>query len=403
MSDHKQVKNEDFDYLADCKEATLLKRTPFASALLYVLIILLVVGFFWAKYAVLDEVTHAEGKVVPPSEVKKIQNLEGGILSEILVSQGEDVKKGQVLVRIDDTRFAAQYREQRAQYLALLGSLARLKAETNGKTSIIFPDELKDHPKIKIRETNLFNQRLQALNDSIKILERSYNLANKELDMTTPLVEQGVMSKIELFRLQRQVNELKGQIEEKRDTYEERAHTELVKQQGELDAIAESLFSMQDRVKRTTITSPVDGTIKDIHINTIGGIIQPGMDIMEIVPNEDYLIVEAKVNPKDIAFIKIGQKAKVKFTAYDFSIYGGLDGKVTYISADTIKEDDREQKVYYEVLVRTDKNFLGTEKRPLPLKVGMIANVDILTGRKSVLDYLLKPLIKAKTNAFTER
>ncbi len=396
------LKNSDFDYLNDCREATLMKRTPYASLLIYILIGFLVVFFIWAKLAVLDEVTRAEGKVIPPSEVKTIQNLEGGIISEILVREGEAVKKGQILIRIDDTRFASQYREQRAQYLALVATVARLTAETENKEKVDYPEVLKDQQAITSRENRLFDQRKKALDESIKTLQRSYDFTKKELDMTAPLVAEGVTSKIELLRLQRQVNELQGQIDEKKDSFYEDAHSELNKKQAELDALTESLMSQQDRVTRTTIRSPVDGTVKTININTIGGVIQPGMEILDIVPTEDYLIVQAKVKPKDIGFVKLGQKAKVKFTAYDFSIYGGLDGKVTYISADTIT-DEKEKQTYYEVLVRTNKTYLGTEQHPLPLKVGMVTNVDILTGRKSVLSYLLKPLLKAKQNAFTER
>jgi adhesin transport system membrane fusion protein len=396
------LQQEDFDYIADWKEATLYRRTPFATSLIYILLAFLLIGFIWAYFAEVDEITHAEGKVIPPTQVQVIQNLEGGILSEITVREGENVTKGQVLLRIDDTRFASSYREQYAQYIALLASVARLNAETDKQTLIKFPEELNDYPEITQREVELFESRLSALSDSIAILQDSYNLALQELELATPLVKEGVMSRIELLRLQRQANDLKGQLEEKRDAYEEEAQTELNQQLAKLESLKEALFSLQDRVKRTTVRSPVAGTIKTIHINTVGGIIQPGSDIIEIVPHEDFLLIEAKIKPKDIAFIKIEQPAKVKFTAYDFSIYGGLEGVVQYISADTITDEETKEK-YYEVLVKTEKNYLGSEAKPLPIKVGMVTQVDIITGRKSILDYLLKPLLKAKQNALTER
>ncbi|MCW5589432.1 MAG: HlyD family type I secretion periplasmic adaptor subunit [Legionellales bacterium] len=378
------------------------KRTPLALALIIIVSAFLIIFLIWAHFAIIDEVTHAEGKVIPPSELKVIQNLEGGILSSIDVRAGEEVKKGDVLLRIDDTRFSASYREQRSQYLALQAQVARLIAETKGQTEITFPTELNEYPQLIQREINLFHSRQKALNESIEVLQRSYKLAKSELDMTEPLVKQGVMSKIELLRLQRQVNEVKGQINEKIDKFKEQAHTELTKQQSALESLQETLKSEQDRVERTVMRSPVDGIVNKIYINTIGGVIRPGMDIMEIVPNEQHVIVEARVKPQDRAFITIGQPAKVKLTAYDFSIYGGVEGVVSHISADTIK-DEQNKENYYEVLVKTDKNYLGTKEHPLPIRVGMVANVDILTGRKSILSYLLKPLLKAKQNALTER
>jgi adhesin transport system membrane fusion protein len=331
-----------------------------------------------------------------------IQNLEGGILSELTVVDGQSVKRGQILLRIDDTRFVSSYREQQQKYLALLASVARLVAETNGKSTIDFPPELKDYHDLMARETSLFESRKNGLKETIGNLQTSFNIAKKELDITTPLVKQGVMSQVELLHAERVVNEIHTQIDEKTNAFKEQAHADLNKQKAELNAITEELMSQKDRVTRTTVRSPVDGVVKKIYINTIGGVIQPGMDIMEVVPDEDYLIVEARVLPKDIAFIDVGQRAKVKFSAYDFSIYGGLDGKVVEIGADTIT-DDKAKETYYEVKVRTEQNYLEHYHDKLPVKVGMVATVDIITGHKSILSYILKPILKAKQYALRER
>lgn len=400
--DKHNLDQDEMDFIGDIKAAILFKKTHFAGTLLYVLVLFFVCMAVWAHFAIIDEMTTGEGKVVPSSQVKKIQSLEAGIVTEVLVSQGERVKKGQVLLKLDDTRFAATYREQKQRYAALLAQAARLKAEIAGQDHIEYPEEVAvAGEKIIEEENKLFKQRKANIKHAIDTLKHNFELAQKEVDITAPLVKEGVISRIELLRLQRQVNDIKGELEEKGEIFKEEAQTELNKINGELASLSETLVSEKDRMLRTTIYSPVNGLVKDIHVSTIGQIVQSGRDIMEIVPIEDSLMVEARVRPSDIGFIHPGQSAMVKITAYDFSIYGGLKGKVAYISPDTIIDDKGE--TFFEILVKTNRNYLGSKAKPLPISSGMTATVHVLTGKKSILKYILKPLIKGRQNAFTER
>jgi len=398
---------EEQDILDESKKAFLIESPRWSNLLLYGIAAVIIVLTIWAKFAIIDEYTRANGKVIPSSQVQVIQNLEGGILSEIFVHEGDTVQKGEVLLRIDDTRFASDFREGQAKYLSLLASTARLKAEDQGMTKVEYPEIIKNEaPDVMADENNLFVQRQQQLDASLSTLKRSYNLAKEELDITKPLVEEGIMSQLELIRLERQVNEIKGKIDQAREDFESKAHEEYNKQQAQLAQLTQALSAMKDRMVRTTVRSPVKGTVKKINIATIGGVIKPGMDIMEIVPLEDTLLIEAKVRPKDIAFIHPGQPAMVKFTAYDYSIYGGLHGLVEYISADTIEDAEAQgpkKESFYKILVRTNTNHLGTVEKPLPIIPGMVCTVDILTGDKSVLDYIMKPILKARQNALRER
>ena len=402
-----KISFKDHEFLDESRKAFLVESPRWSNALLYGMVAFLLIAIIWANFAEIDEVTHGEGKVIPSSQVQIIQNLEGGILSEIFVREGDPVQKGQVLLRIDDTRFASSFREGRSKYLSMLASVARLKAEEEGKDTIDYPEIVKkEAPEVITRENNLFRQRREQLLANTSTLERSYELAQEELDITKPLVEEGLMSQLELIRLQREVNEIKGKISEAQEEFESLAHEEYNKQKDELSQLTEALLAMEDRMVRTTVRSPVKGTVKKINIATIGGVIQPGMDIMEIVPLEDTLLVEAKISPRDIAFIHPGQKAIVKFTAYDYAIYGGLDGVVEYISADSIEDEDKRsgnKESFYKILVRTNTNHLGTAKKPLPIIPGMVCTVDILTGKKTVLDYIMKPILKARQNALRER
>lgn len=405
--DQERLSSEEQDMLDESKKAFLIESPRWSNLLLYGIAAVITTLLIWAKFAIIDEYTRADGKVIPSSQIQVIQNLEGGILSEIFVHEGDTVQKAQILVRIDDTRFASDFREGQSKYLSLLASTARLKAEEQGQKKVSYPEVvIKEAPDVIIDEDNLFKQRQQQLNASLSTLERSYNLVNEELDITKPLVEEGLMSQLELIRLQRDVNEIKGKIDQAREEFESKAHEEYNKQQAQLSQLVEALNAMKDRMVRTTVRSPVKGTVKKVNIATIGGVIRPGMDIMEIVPLEDTLLIEAKVRPKDIAFIHPGQAAMVKFTAYDYSVYGGLDGVVEYISADTIKDEEQQggkKESFYKILVRTKTNHLGSDKKPLPIIPGMVCSVDILTGKKSVLDYLLKPILKARQNALRER
>jgi membrane fusion protein, adhesin transport system len=372
-----------------------------------------------------------------------VQNLEGGIVSAILVREGEIVERGQVLLRIDNVRAASDLRENRKRHLALLGALARLRAEV-GETGIDFgPQVLAGAGEVARNEAALFDARQQALASELAILrsqalqrqqelaelqsslaqlDGSHELALAELKITEPLAARRIVPQIDLLRLKREVNDLKGElettrlgieriksaadeadrrIEEKSLSFRAEAQRELVVVQAEADALEEKIAADTDRVQRTDVRSPVRGTIKQLFVNTVGGVIQPGEDLVEIVPLEDTLLVEAKVRPADIAFLRPGQPATVKVTAYDFSIYGGLDAVVEDISADTITDEEGER--FYRIRVRTTGGALEKAGAPLPIIPGMTTEVDILTGEKTVLDYLLKPILRAQQTALRER
>ncbi|HAT2129645.1 TPA: HlyD family type I secretion periplasmic adaptor subunit [Legionella pneumophila] len=369
----------------------------FTHIILWTSLLFFIVAIIWANYAILDEVTTGQGKVIPSSEVQVIQNLEGGIIQNIFVKEGQIVKKDQILMQIDNTRFMASYAEAEKKIDALEIEIIRLNAEISD-TIPVFPDKfIKTYPHLVQDQLSLYESRMRELNQ----LKKSLELAQKELDLTRPLLKGGSVSEVEVIRLERSVSEIKGNIEK----FKSEELDKLNKARTELFALIEANKADKDRLTRTTVRSPVYGIVKQIKTTTIGGVVQPGSDLLEIVPLDDTLLIEAKIRPSDIGFIHPGQKAMVKITAYDFSIYGGLEGVVEHISADTIIDEktDKKEESYYIVKVRTDKNYLGTEKKPLPIIPGMQATVDILTGQKSVLQYLLKPIIKAKQSALRER
>jgi adhesin transport system membrane fusion protein len=397
----------------------------------------------WANWAKLDEVTTGIGQVIPSSQIQVVQNLEGGIVGALLVSEGETVEKDQVLLQIDDTRFSSSLRETRLQYLALQAKAARLQAESELSDYIPPQEVLEERPNFIDLEKSLYQAKRSELDNNRKILEeqtaqrkqelqelnakrnqlrRSLSLVKRELSMTQPLVKAGAISEVEVLRLEREVNELAGQLEsttlsipriqstldeslgklEELDLrFKSKAREEWNAVNTELSGLVASSVALEDRVKRTAVRSPVKGTIKQLMVNTVGGVIQPGMELVKIVPLEDNLLVEAKIRPEDIGFLRPGQKTIVKFTAFDFAIFGGMEGKLEHISADTIKDD--EGNSFYQVRVRTAKNQLGSETNPLKIIPGMQAEVDILTGKKTVLSYLLKPVLRANERAMRER
>lgn len=368
----------------------------FSHILLWSTLTFFVIAIIWAKYAILDEVTRGEGTVIPSSQVQLIQHLEGGIVDEIYVREGQVVQKSQKLMQIDNTIFRSNYEEQTKKIAALQLKVMRLEAEVYDKPFTVAKDLAKGYPSLYSAEQQLY----QSRKSEISQLRQALNLAQKELELSRPLVKRGAVSQVEILRLQRTENELKSKIYK----FQSEALEKLNTAKGELLSQTESLLDEQDRLKRTTIRSPVKGIINKIYVTTIGGVIKPGSDIMEIVPLDDTLLIEAKIKPQDIGFIHPGQDVTVKITAFDYSIYGGLKGKVEQISANTITEKkDGRDETFYLIRVRTQKNYLGTEKKPLYIIPGMMASVDILTGEKSVLDYILKPILKAKNTALRER
>jgi adhesin transport system membrane fusion protein len=389
------------EFMSDVKAATLLDARPWAGLTLVLLVVLLAVAYLWARDAVLDEVTVGTGRVIPSSREQIIQSLEGGILTEMAVREGDVVSKDQVLLRLDDTRFGASFRESHARITALRAASARLRAESAG-TALVFPSDVRaDQVRL---ETELYNSRRQQLDESLVALKRSYQLADDELTMTAPLVKKGVVSEVELLRLQRQVNELKANLQERLNKFRADARAELAKNEAELAATAEGNTARADQVRRTIIRSPMRGTVKNIRVTTLGGIVQPGQDIMEIVPLEDQLVIEARIKPADVAFLRPGLPATVKITAYDYSVYGGLEATLEQISADTLRDEKKAEDAYYKIQVRTRHAHLkDRDGKVLPIIPGMTATVDVLTGHKTVLDYLLKPIFRARESALRER
>ena len=370
-----------------------------SKILVWATLVTLLAGLLWAGFFELDEITRAQGKVIPSSREQVIQSLDAGVLSELLVREGTLVEKDQVLLRIDDARSGAVFREAQEKYLALLALAARLRAEAFN-TALVFPPELKGERLLVEQETLAFNARKRALNESLRALAVSIEALGRELTITEPLVTQGVISEVELLRLRRQQAELMGQRAERNNRYITDASNELVRVNSELSQTKENASAREDAFKRTTLRSPMKGVVKNVQVTTVGGVIQAGQPILEIVPTEDEMLVEAYVKPADVAFLKVGQAATVKLTAYDFNKYGALDGVLEHLSPDTLKDErNRRQgslpeleEGYYRILVRIKE---GTQVRsgmtlaPMP---GMTAMVEIRTGHKSVLEYLFRPL-----------
>ncbi|MDF1657312.1 MAG: HlyD family type I secretion periplasmic adaptor subunit [Verrucomicrobiales bacterium] len=397
------VLKEDLDYVNNARAAVKGDRVVGANLLLLAVIGVIVGFVFWAAKAEIDEVTKGAGKVIPSSSVQTIQNLEGGIVAEILVNEGTHVKKDDILLRIDDTLSASSYRENLAKSQALEASLFRLATEANGKLSIDFPEELVgERPDLVAREHALYRKREEEVTAQSSIIQRSLRLASDELTMTIPLVQKGIVSRVEQLRLEREVNELEGKLNELVGSRQQEAMEQYNEVKAQFEELSEVLQGRQDRVRRTLVRSPVSGTVNELYMNTIGGVVQPGEPIADIVPTNGTLLVEAKVRPKDIAFLSPGQEATLKFSAYDFSIYGGLKGTVEHISADTII-DELDKQHYYMIKVRNPEGRLMKDGEVFPIIPGMVVEVDVLTGRRTVLQYLMKPFHRMRFNALKER
>lgn len=434
---------DDLTFMAETSAAILQEAPRGGRWILWGAVVFVLVALIWASLAPIDEVTRGDGTVIPSRQLQVVQSLDGGILAAINVKDGQIVDEGQELLRIDDTRFASSYRESRVHYLEHLAKAARLRAEAENKPFEAPPEVMTQYPELVEQERQLYNARHVELQNNLAILSqqltqrkqeleelkvkkaqlrRSFALLQKELDLTKPLVKDGAVSEVEVLRLERQVNDVKGdldsteltipkaeskyaetkrKVEEVELSFRNQARAELNETMAELSRLSETNQALEDRVRRTVIRSPVHGTVKRILVNTIGSVVQPGADLVEIVPLEDALLVEAKIRPSDIAFLHPGQKVIVKFTAYDYAIYGGLQGTLQHISADTIRDERGDN--YYVVRIRTDENQLSKGGQPLPIIPGMRANVDILTGKKTVLEYLLKPVLRAKERALRER
>ncbi|HFR4112513.1 TPA: HlyD family efflux transporter periplasmic adaptor subunit [Yersinia enterocolitica] len=366
------------------------------SAIVWLMLVGMIVMFIWAYFAILDEVTVGTGKVTPSSRAQLIESLDGGIINELLVHEGAIINKGQILARLDPTRFQSNYGEAAARVRTLRASSERLRAELTGAALAFSVDTLKE-PELVARETQFYLSRRQNLNETVSNLQQSLKLVQQELRMTEPLVAKGAASQVEVIRLQRQISDLRGKIDEARNQYAVRAREEQVKNNADLDAQLQVVSGKQDQLTRTTLISPVRGIVKDIQISTVGGVLQPGGKLMEIVPIEEQLLIETRINPRDIAYIRPGLPATVKITAYDSSIYGNLTGVVETVSPDTLQDEVKRDQFYYRIYVRTNRADLTNKAGKLfPILPGMVASVEIKTGQKTVLDYLIKPLNKVK-------
>jgi adhesin transport system membrane fusion protein len=422
----------------------------FLSIILFFTFIIL-----WASLAEIDELTRGEGKVIPANKVQTIQSLDGGTIAEILIQEGMHVKKGNALMKIDRTRFQASLEENQELYFSLLAKKSRLRAEikfVNSKNQkedfkIEFPKELVDINSDYIAiETRVFINKIDSYQSSIRTLEyqlrqkeqelkeiyskkkqqeTSLELTRKQKETIEKMVKSGSKSRVELLKIedtyntvygelqssilaiprsQMAIKEAKSKIDEKRNEFKTESSREMQEVEAELKKIEARLVSDNDKLSKTVIESPVDGVIKQINVNTIGSVVKSGETLIEILPYSKELLVEAKISPKDIAFVNPAHKAIVKITAYDFSIYGGLEGNIIEISADSIKDQDsNDGKMYYRVVIKTSKNYLEKNGKVLPIIPGMIANVDIVTGKKTIMDFLLKPILKAKESSLHER
>ncbi len=417
-----------------------------ANMLLIAVVLFFVIAVAWAAHAPLDEVVRGAGKVIPSSEIKRIQNFEGGIVKQILVREGESVSKGQLLVLLDQVQMESKFREQQSGYLDLTLAIARLEAELGGRDEIDFPEDIvsqKPHLmenqrqllrsrkenrlstlSVLDREREQCSQELNELRSRLDYQQRAHALLKKEVEMTRAMVDKGAASDMDFLRTQRELTDLSGQIADTRiaipkvaaaiEAASHRIDEEKNKQRSaildelnaartEMEGLKEKLPALEDQMDRTSVRSPVEGTVKRVFLTTIGEAVGPGAEMLEIVPREDTLLIEAKVLPQDIAFLYPGQLADVKITAYDYSIYGGMPGVVEHISADAIT-DEQQKMSYYLIKVRTEKATLkGRGGEDLPIIPGMVAEVDVLTGKKTVLEYLLKPIIKTTRGALRER
>lgn len=430
------------DFVADADTALLQQDPLRARSIMKSVVLIFLVLVLWAAYAQVDEITRGEGKVIPSRHLQVLQSLDGGIVTEILVQEGQDVASGQVLLRLDQTRFISNLRENQSQYYSLLAKAARLRALSDGKPFVV-PEELaknKDMRDLVEAERALYLSRQAELDASLSVVRQqlvqrnqelveararrdqaasAFELTSKELNLTRPMVASGAVSDVEVLRLERDVSRYRGErdqaaaqiqriqaaiaesqskaVEVERE-FRNRARSELSETNAKLDALGEGSVALSDKVKQSVIRSPVKGTVQRLLVKTVGGVVQPGRDIVEVVPSEDTLLVEARVLPRDIAFLRPGQDALVRLTAYDYAIYGGFEATLEHISSDTVIDD--KGNAFYVVRVRTKKAGLGPN---LPIIPGMIAQVDIMTGKKTVLSYLLKPILRGKYYALTER
>lgn len=397
-----KVTSEDLDFISDCRAAFLQEKMTYANVAIATIIAFAVVFLLWASKAEVDEVTRGQGSVIPSASVHSVQNLEGGIISSFATEVGAKVEAGQTLLRLDDTAYEASFNEAQIKLETLYATEARLKAESTHSNSIEFPQSIVEHrPDLVLTESQLFDARRNSYLTKVSHAESSLELKTREWEITKPLADSGVVSKIEIIRLETAVNDAQAQLEQTKADYMSEVVATFNDTTAQINQLEQNIITYQDKLERTNIRSPINGIVNKVHLQNIGGIVRSGEPIVDIVPIEGGFLVEADVTPQDIAFIEEGMDATVKITAYDFAIFGGLRGTVAHISSDTISNEKGER--FYKVRVKTGERSLKNSSEDLPILPGMEVQLDILTGKKTILQYLLKPLMRAKMNAFTEK
>ncbi|WP_049250297.1 HlyD family type I secretion periplasmic adaptor subunit [Neisseria elongata] len=402
------IRKDDLQLVNDLNAALQKEKHHGQFWVIMLLFAFLVVFVIWAYNSPLEEVTRGQGSIIPSSREQVIQSLDPRTIAEMRVQEGDIVEKDEVLLKLDDTRSSAILRESEAKVANLEAMLARLKAESYG-TAIVFPAGISKD--LQQRERAAYEARRRAMTDAVAGLGQSKAALDQEIRITAPMVKHGVVSEVELLRMQRESSDLAQQISQRKNDYAAKANEELVRVESELAQAKENMAMRADPVERSEVKAPMRGIVKDIKINTVGGVVTAGQEIMTIVPLDDKLLVEAYINPRDVAFIRPGLPAVVKISAYDYAIYGGLDGKVTLISPDTLSNQNRatdqlkldQNQVYYRMLVQTEGNTLRDKNgKELPIIPGMVATVDVKTGEKTVFQYLIKPITRLK-QALRER
>ncbi len=439
MNNKSRASDGDLAYMRSLSAAVMQRSPRYIMRVVLIIAALIICAVIWAHWAQIDVVIRGNGKVVPASQVQLVQSLEGGVVSEILVREGDRVAIDQPLLKISDIAFTGSFEENRLLYYELKAKSRRLNAEAEG-TNFVGDEELEEYaPSLLKSENSLFKSNQQQLTETLSIyeeqvrqhnialeeaqsklrqLKKSLDLVLQEIKIKKPLVKQKIISEIDLLQLQQREAEIEGEIESVRISiprirstaneaqrtleqnkldFRNKARLELNQVTAEISRLVEAQAALEDRVQRTTLRSPVDGVVQKLHANSIGGVVTPGGEVLEIVPVGDSLVVEVRIKPADIAYIDVGQKAKIKFSAYDFAIHGSVDGEVSLISADTVT--DEEGVSYYVAKVTPARPYLGQKNAPLPIKVGMTSEADIITSKKSILEYILKPIYRGLNSA----
>lgn len=438
----KLFQKSDTDFMAELEAATSMRPATSVILMLFSVVALGAIFLIWAAVSKVEVITHGQGQVVPTQEIQVVQSLEGGIVSELLAKEGEQVKKGQILMRLSDTQFSSEEKGTEAKFSSLAAQKARLEAEAKGQEFVMPKDIEEKSPAIAANERSLYESRKSELKNSYAILDDKINRASaelseikaevsrlseskrllqNELEVTRKMVAQRAAPKLEQMQKEREMSDVSGQInaasarqqgiasdleaarkekQSQEGRFRSQALTELNEVETEIAGLQENLKSIGDRVDRREIRSPVDGVVNNMAINTIGGVVEPAMRLVEVVPLDDELKIVAKVQPSEVAFLHLGQDVRVKITAYDPQRFGSLHGKLIRVGANSVT--DREGKAFFEIEVRTDKNYLGKDDRKFPIMPGMVANTEVITGKRTILEYMLKPILRARDVALTE-